>query len=208
MPHRMGRSSEMDHTNGGERRMNSNSSVTCYTNSIASCIHVNTTKLRNITCTLVATCVIVHSLECIQQLCGCFCKFSLCRCTSISCEFLCRYIFTILRATSHMTLRARDHCTSSTLTGGKGGAGPSSLQSSHYTWGTNGVCLWMQDGWQSLHEFIHGIEWIMFHGHLDYFPRPPLGGRPNTNNHWETLALRTLTTVGLFYFIMCEDQHE
>ena len=32
-----------------------------------------------------------------------------------------------LRATSHTRLRACDHCTSSTLVGGKGGAGPSSL---------------------------------------------------------------------------------
>ena len=41
-------------------------SVTCYTNSIVSRIHVNTTKLRNFmcTCTLVATCVILWSLEC------------------------------------------------------------------------------------------------------------------------------------------------
>ena len=35
-----------------------------------------------------------------------------------------------LRATSHTRLRARDHYTSSTLIGGKGGATPSSLQ--HY----------------------------------------------------------------------------
>jgi hypothetical protein len=42
-------------------------SVRCYTNSIVSCIHVNTTKLRNITCTLVATCVILHTLECILE---------------------------------------------------------------------------------------------------------------------------------------------
>ena len=39
-------------------------SVTCYTNSIVSHIHVNTTKLRNFTCTLVATGVILWSLEC------------------------------------------------------------------------------------------------------------------------------------------------
>ena len=38
--------------------------VTCYTNSIVSRIHVNTIKLRNITCTLVATCLILLSLEC------------------------------------------------------------------------------------------------------------------------------------------------
>ena len=26
--------------------------------------------------------------------------------------------------------------------------------------------------------------------------------------NWESLALRTSTTIGLFYFIMCEDPHE
>jgi hypothetical protein len=39
-------------------------SVTCYTNSIVSHIHVNIAKLCNITCTLVATGVILRSLEC------------------------------------------------------------------------------------------------------------------------------------------------
>ena len=39
-------------------------SVTRYTRSLVSGIHVNTTKLRNITCTLVATGVILQSLEC------------------------------------------------------------------------------------------------------------------------------------------------
>ena len=53
---------------------------------------------------------------------------------------------------------------------------------------------WMQDGCKSLHGFLHRIEWIMFHGHLDYFQKPPLEGRPNTkpgdhgtpnaHNHW------------------------
>ena len=32
----------------------------------------------------------------------------------------------------------------------------------------------------SLCGFLHGVEWIMFHGHLDYFQKPPLGGRPHT----------------------------
>ena len=41
-------------------------SFTCYTYSIVSCIHVNTTKLGNITCTLVATGVILRSLDCID----------------------------------------------------------------------------------------------------------------------------------------------
>jgi hypothetical protein len=39
-------------------------SVTCYTNLLVSRIHVNTTKLCNVTCTLVATHVILRSLEC------------------------------------------------------------------------------------------------------------------------------------------------
>ena len=37
--------------------------VTCYTNSTASHFHVNIAKLRNITCTLLATDVILQSLE-------------------------------------------------------------------------------------------------------------------------------------------------
>ena len=31
-----------------------------------------------------------------------------------------------------------------------------------------------------LHGFLHGIEWVMFHVHWDYFQKPPRGGRPNT----------------------------
>ena len=54
--------------------------------------------------------------------------------------------------------------------------------------------MWMQDGRKVLHGYLHGIEWIMFHGHSDYSQLPPLGGRPNTkprdhgtpnaHNHW------------------------
>ena len=40
--------------------------------------------------------------------------------------------------TSHTRLRARDHCTSSTLIGGKRRS--RSKFTSHYAWGTNGVC--------------------------------------------------------------------
>jgi hypothetical protein len=45
----------------------------------------------------------------------------------------------VFKVFSHTRLRARVHYTSSTLIGGKGGAGPSSLHT-HYAWGTNGVC--------------------------------------------------------------------
>jgi hypothetical protein len=71
---------------------------------------------------------------------------------------------------------------------------------SHYAWGTNGVCeckINVKSTWIS-----NGITWIMFHGHLDYFQKPLLGGRPDTKpgDH----ALQTLTTINLLYFIMRE----
>ena len=89
-----------------------------------------------------------------------------------------------------VALSARDHHTSSTLIGGKSGASPSSLHTM-LEWPTEYVnARWMS----SLHGFLHGIEWITFHGHLDYFQKSPLGGRPNTklrdhgtpnaHNHW------------------------
>ena len=76
---------------------------------------------------------------------------------------------------------------------------------SHYTWGTNGVCECKMD--VSLHGFLCGIEWIMVHGHLNYFQIPPLGGRPNTKPLGGHGILNT-HNVDLFYFIMCEDPHE
>ena len=36
--------------------------------------------------------------------------------------------------------------------------------------------MWMQDGC----KVYMASTWIMFHGHLDCFQKPPLGGRPNT----------------------------
>jgi hypothetical protein len=39
----------------------------------------------------------------------------------------------------------------------------------------------MQDGCKVDRIPTMASNGIMFHGHLDYFRRPPLGGRPNTN---------------------------
>ena len=81
-----------------------------------------------------------------------------------------------LRATSHTRLRTRDHYTSNTLIGGNVGASPSLLHTM-----LEGPTEYVNARWMStLHGFPHGIEWIMFHGHSDYFQKPLLGGRPNT----------------------------
>ena len=92
--------------------------------------------------------------------------------------------------TPHTRLRARDRPTSSTLVGGKGGAAPISL---HTALEGPMECVTARWMW-SLQGFIHGIKWIMFHGHSDWFQIPPLGskfntkvgdpGTPNTHNCW------------------------
>jgi hypothetical protein len=76
---------------------------------------------------------------------------------------------TLLMSTSQTRLRVHDQCT---LIGGKGRAGPSSL---HTT--LEGPTKYVKARWM---WSLHGIEWITFHSHLDYFQKPPLGGRPNT----------------------------
>ena len=101
-----------------------------------------------------------------------------------------------------MRLRARDHYTFGTLIGEQGGAGPSSLHTL-----LEGPTEYVNARWmQSLRGFLLGIQWIMFHGHLDHIQKPPLGGRSNTN--LGIIALRMFTTNDLLYFIMREDMHE
>jgi hypothetical protein len=64
----------------------------------------------------------------------------------------------------------------------------------------------MRDGCQSLHGFLHGMEWIVLMVIGTIFKNHLL--EVGLTQNWETMALRMLTTVGLFYFIMCEEPHE
>ena len=43
------------------------------------------------------------------------------------------------------------------------------------------------------------VTWSLFKNHLL---------EVDLTQNWETMALRTLTIVGLFYFVKCENMHE
>ena len=58
-------------------------------------------------------------------------------------------------------------------------------------------CKVYMDSYMALNGSCFMVTWIVFKNH---FLEVGL-----TQNHWETMALRTHTTVGLFCFIMCED---
>ena len=67
--------------------------------------------------------------------------------------------------------------------------------------------MWMQDGCKVyMDSYMDGINWIMFHGHLDYFQNHLLEVCLTQNR--KTMALQLLTTIDLLYLIMCEDPHE
>ena len=99
-----------------------------------------------------------------------------------------------------MKLRARDHSISSTLIGGKGGVGPSSLHTTlegpreivHAT-----GCEVYMDFYMAWNGSCFMITWIIFKNH-----------QINLTQNRETMTLRILTIVDLFYFDMCEDLHE
>jgi hypothetical protein len=104
-----------------------------------------------------------------------------------------------VRANSHTRLRAHDYCTSSTLIGGKGGAGPSllhtMLRDRQNMWMQNGCKVYM-DSYMASNKSCFMVTWIIFKNQC-----LEVGQTQNR----ETMALRTLTTVDLFYFIMCEE---
>ena len=109
-----------------------------------------------------------------------------------------------LRGGLHTRLRAHDHYTSSTLIGGKDGSGPNSLHTT-YAWGTHGVSECKMDvksTWICAWHQMDHVSWslgLFFNNHLL---------KVGLTQNREIMALWTLTTVDLSYFIMCEDLHE
>ena len=77
---------------------------------------------------------------------------------------------------------------------------------SHYARGTNGVCMWLQDGcklymdsYMASNGSCFMVTWIAFKNQLL---------EVGLTQKRETMAVQMLTTVDLFDFIICENPHE
>ena len=111
---------------------------------------------------------------------------------------------TVFRVTSHTGLRAHDHCTFMHSHCWKENAEPVQVCFTLHL--RDQRSMWMQDGckvyadsYMATHGSCFMVTWIIF---KNYFLEVGL------TQNLETMALRTLTTIDFFYFIMCEDPHE
>ena len=84
----------------------------------------------------------------------------------------------LIRATSHTSLKARDHCNLRALIGQKGGDCSSSLHT--WRWRPKGPkkTLWMK----SLHGFLHDGLWKRFHGLPEFSSGQSPRGGPHANS--------------------------
>ena len=62
-----------------------------------------------------------------------------------------------------------------------------------------GGCKVYMDSYMVSNGSCFMVTWIIFKNHLL---------EVGLTQNWETMAFRMLTTIELFYFIMCEDLHE
>ena len=60
-------------------------------------------------------------------------------------------------------------------------------------------CKVYMDSYMASNGSCFMVTWTIFKNHLL---------EAGLTQNWETMALRMLTTVDLFYSIMCEDPHE
>ena len=56
------------------------------------------------------------------------------------------------------------------------------------------------NSYMAFNESYFSVAWTIFKNHLLEVGL--------TQNYWETMALQMLTTIELFYLIMCENPHE
>ena len=117
-----------------------------------------------------------------------------------------RYLAAVIkvRATAYTRLKACDHYLHFKHSHWWKWWRRSNFATSHYAWGTNGVCECKMDvkstwtpTWHWMDNFF-AVTWTIFQNQL-----LEVGLTQNR----ETMALWTLTAVGLFNFIMCEDLH-
>ena len=110
---------------------------------------------------------------------------------------------TLLRATSHTRLRARDRYTSSTLIGEKMWSRSKFASRLRDQWSIYiGECK--MDGRFYMDFYLHGIAWYMVTWTILENHLLEVGSTQNR----ATMALQTFTTIGLSYFLMHEDMHE
>ena len=103
-----------------------------------------------------------------------------------------------------MRLRAHDHYTSSTLIGGKGGAGPSSLHTTLEGL-TEYMCKCKMDvkstrilSYMTLNGSCFMVTWTTFKNHLlevGLTQKPGDHDTPNAHNHWFILLYHVWTHV-------------
>ena len=65
--------------------------------------------------------------------------------------------------------------------------------------GMHDGCKVYMDSYMASNRSCFMVTWIIFKNHFL---------EVGLTQNQETMALRTLTTVGLFYFIICEDMHD
>ena len=101
-------------------------------------------------------------------------------------------------------IRWLDQYTSSTLIGGKGGPGLTSLPS-HYIWGTNRVYKWTEDGCKVYMNFYMASNGSCFTVTCTIFKNHLLEVGLTQNR--ETMTLRTLLTTVDFTYLSCVRTH-
>ena len=55
---------------------------------------------------------------------------------------------------------------------------------------------------KNVHGVLHGMQWIMFHGLVDFASSQPQRFGSNLTQNWETFTLQNLTTLDILYLFV------